>query len=683
MHQYSNGSALLQAGPASTLTTESYSRPYSEETALLKFLLCQQPAFMYTVFGVAPLAQLTGVSTTGLLQNTLELLDFSGDRPGPVHTKIVWKSTWAADSNVTELPRISFEKPMYTPFQARPPAPSDELFHLLFRISGAMLSRGHEAAARANQQGVIYRRQYTPAAFAAFVAFLKTRVSSNVDEVMDELCQKPDPHDGMEGHIQDLMWQLHLSGAFVSSGWDVVQRIPRVQDLNPAGKVFTLADRPAATCVVLTVPRGKLAGIYEKIVQRGAASCSFEIRHKASEIGKSSSYYSIIPVFGQLIVNEDGLTGRIEADKAGWHGTSDLQVCAYLPTHILCMPVSKARRTHVSFAMYKDRATLDAFLGSYGKDLEIFHALLSDTNHVHCLKSVEGFEQPVRPATITVPESKCMHDDDHGEIKTPMLLLRNGHGSFSTQIFPGKGLASREFWKHNPVIVREKTSPCTITVEYGPISHTVQFPYPVVASKVSLNTIKPLCTIELDVPLCDPESFLGGYYDNFLPISRNNETNTVCGWNLPFVNLANLRPLQDSLARNGTLFLHTFQMLSDREYQDSARFTEDLVEFKKTQQLILRDITTHPVTPKVIGITHCAQMQYLFFVTDISWTMPLTPSLSKPFSSSRRPSTVPNALQLLQRVNWTLKLTKYLRSNSKCGNNLSPPWPNVVELGTT
>jgi hypothetical protein len=48
-------------------------------------------------------------------------------------------------------------------------------------------------------------------------------------------------------------------------------------------------------------------------------------------------------VFGQLIVNEDGLTGRIEADKAGWHGTSDLQVCSYLPTQNLCLPVSKAR----------------------------------------------------------------------------------------------------------------------------------------------------------------------------------------------------------------------------------------------------------------------------------------------------------------------------------------------------
>jgi hypothetical protein len=210
-----------------------------------------------------------------------------------------------------------------------------------------------------------------------------------------------------------------------------------------------------------------------------------------------------------------------------------------------------------------------------------------------------------------------MHDDDNGKIKTPMLLLRNGHGSFSTQIFPGKGLASREFWKHNPVIVREKTSPCTITVEYGPISHTVKFPYPVVASKASLNTIKPLCTIELDVPLCDPEFFLGGYYDNFFPISRNNETNTVCSWNLPFVNLANLRPLKDGLARKGTLFLHIFQMLSDRESQDGARCNEDLVEFKKTQQLILRAITTPPVNPKVIGISHCGQLQYLFFVTDI------------------------------------------------------------------
>jgi len=58
-------------------------------------------------------------------------------------------------------------------------------------------------------------------------------------------------------------------------------------------------------------------------------------------------------------------------------------------------------------------------------------------------------------------------------------------------------------------------------------------------------------------------------------------------------------------------------MFSDCESQDGACFAEGLVKFKKTQQLILRDITTPPVTPKVIGITHCGQTQYLFFVTDI------------------------------------------------------------------
>jgi len=165
---------VLQQSPSSTLTTESYDRPFSEETVLLKYFLCQQPVFMYAVFGVAPLAHLTAVSPTGPLQDTAALLDFVGERPAPVRTQIVCKSTWVADSNITHMPQILFEKPIDTPFQSRPSVPFDELLTILFQVSGVILSRGSEMAARANQYGAIYRRNYTAASFAAFVVFFKT-----------------------------------------------------------------------------------------------------------------------------------------------------------------------------------------------------------------------------------------------------------------------------------------------------------------------------------------------------------------------------------------------------------------------------------------------------------------------------------------------------------------------------
>jgi len=122
----------------------------------------------------SPSSTLTAVSPTGPLQDTAALLDFVGERPAPVRTQIVWKSTWVADSNITHMPQILFEKPIDTPFQSRPSVPFDELLTILFQVSGVILSRGSEMAARANQYGAIYRRNYTPTSFAAFVVFFKT-----------------------------------------------------------------------------------------------------------------------------------------------------------------------------------------------------------------------------------------------------------------------------------------------------------------------------------------------------------------------------------------------------------------------------------------------------------------------------------------------------------------------------
>jgi hypothetical protein len=609
---------ILQPGPASTLTTESYDRPYSEETVLLAHFLCQQAQFMYALFGVAPLADLTGVSPMGRFQDTRILLDFSRKRHAPIQTQIVWKSTWSGDSNLTHLPKFSLDTPLETPFHDRPVLPSDDLLHFMVVISVEMLSTLNEMKARADEYGVIYRRHYTPASFAALIGFFKTRISSDVDKVLDEFVGVPDLHDGLEGHLPDLIWQLQLSGAYVSPGSANVQRVRRIPDPSQTAKIFTLTDRPPATCVVLTVPRGRLTAIYNKVFRQAEATCTFEIRLKPSGIGKSSPYASVIPIFGKLVVNDDGLTGRIEADKAHWHGTSDLQVCVYLPTHNLCLPVSKADRTHITFALYKDQGTLDSFKQDYGKELKIFETLLSDTKHVHCLTSVEGFEQAIRPTTISDLASARMIDTDNAKIKTPMLLLREDGDSFATNIIPSNALATREFFRHDPVIAYKKTSPCTITIEYGPISHTVQFPYPVLASKASLNVIKPLFTIELEVPLCDPEAFIGGYYKNFLPLARDNETNTVCSWTLPLVNLANLPLLKDT--ERTDLMVHTAQMLSDRETTVGTvgvRGSKNLVDFKNALGLMLRDITTPPHTPKVMGITHRGELQYLFFMTDV------------------------------------------------------------------
>jgi hypothetical protein len=203
---------------------------------------------------------------------------------------------------------------------------------------------------------MIYRRHYTPASLAAFVAFLKTRVTSEVDDILVDFCDGRDVYDGLDGNLLDLLWQLLIRGTFVTPDWDVVKRLPRAPDPHQTAKIFTLANRPPLTCVVLTVPRRKLKAIYDKVFRKADATCSFEIRYKTTN---SSKYNSIIPIFGKLLLDEDGLTARIDPDPAHWHGTSDLLVCVYLPTHTFCLgPAYKANKSYITFHLYRDWATM-------------------------------------------------------------------------------------------------------------------------------------------------------------------------------------------------------------------------------------------------------------------------------------------------------------------------------------
>jgi hypothetical protein len=341
---------------------------------------------MHNVFRVAPVAFLTAVSTIGLLQDAATLVDFAGDRPAPVLTQIVWKSTWAGDSKVTEPPKISFDDDS---------GKFDDLPEILFSVCKEMLSPGNEMAARANQYGQIYRHSYTPASVAAFIAFLKTRISVDWDSVFTELNDMPKSRRlfGENGH--DLLWHLELLDAFRHPDLDLLDQIARIplDSLNPA-KIFTIAHRTRASFLVLTIPRSKLTAIYDKVFRRHIpATCAFEIRYKRSVEPNYVRFSTLLPAFGKLVVNEDELTGRIESDELHWHGKSDLHICISLGTEKLCPPICKRPDTRVTFAMYRDHKTVDTFDVDYGSQLEIFGTLISDTRHVHIFKSIEGFEQ--------------------------------------------------------------------------------------------------------------------------------------------------------------------------------------------------------------------------------------------------------------------------------------------------
>ena len=150
---------------------DSASRPWSEETMLLRQLLCGEPTFMCNIFGVAPLPYLTGVTSRGLAQDLPTLFDFSGERPAPGLCRIVWKIPSSGDSCVTEQMNLSFD--------------SEDLAKLLLSVYTEMLSnvvQSHRSGRNDNLKKL--PDMYTNSSFAALLAFIKRRVIVDWDEAV-------------------------------------------------------------------------------------------------------------------------------------------------------------------------------------------------------------------------------------------------------------------------------------------------------------------------------------------------------------------------------------------------------------------------------------------------------------------------------------------------------------------
>ena len=597
---------LLHPSPASSIQMDSASRPWSEETTLLREILCGEPTIMCNIFGVAPLPYLTQVTTRGLAQDLPTLYDFSGERPAPGLCRIVWKIPSSGDSCVTERMKVSFD--------------SEHLANLFLLVYTQMLShlvQSHGGGRNDNSKK--QPEMYTNSSFAALLAFIKRRVSVDWDEALTTFMENLlDSHPSMEAHLIDLQTHLHFfdvahflnisTSPMIGEGDSTGARLPDAYQ-NTRG-VLSFQYPPMFACIVLSVPRHRLEPLYEKCFRKlKKVKCVFQLHvHFRSA---RNIYSSPLPIFGKLIMDTDGRDCQIEKDEDGWRGSSDLHFCLCVPTNMfLSTPHS------ISLNLSSNTST-NVFLADYGTELEIFKSDIIDETHVHIVKAIPGHAVP-RPAVL--PDSdNSLPSDGRVEQSQPKLSAKHGKPLFSRRITLLTD-SDRQLLKTGLEVSVKQTSPCTITVTYGSVKHVCQFPYPIEGQASTIRVARKSGWIELSAPLTVPKNPVGGYSAALMPLTKEPGSDTFCSWNLPLINFKQLHRIDDSDPKKVAWFKgHLEQVFSDQDLLGLDNLERNpLIDFKVSLSAIFETASgTIGRKERVMGLSCKGEMRILFFVAGL------------------------------------------------------------------
>ena len=578
---------LLEKSPVSSISMDTVRRPWSQETELLARVLCGDVTLMCVLLGIAPLPCLTGVTTRGLTQDTPTILDFSGERPSPIHNRIIWKIPASGDLNV-DLKRSEIL------------CNSKELMLFLSRLYLEMLD--NHPKARGN--GTLSSSQpnnYTINSFVSLLVFLKRRVSVDWHHVFDtSMNYAPFPKDC----FADLETQLYLAGLYSSIHFkEGVVKFSSILGTNsgvPTFGVLSSEDPPQVTCVVFTVSRELLRPIYENCVKSTEDnSCVLQLRLHYPKMRYKFS--NLLPIFGTLTSAADGRSCRIEDDKLGWHGSSDLHICAYVPTSMILAQ----KVLHISLNLTPESTPSTVFRRHYGTDFEISKSRFDDVSKVHLVESVPG---NAIPSPTIVPD---LFGETSETIPRPTLHI-DDRATFSSHIAFDSD-ADRQALSGKLAV--NQTSPCVITVTVGETKHACRFPFPV-EGKLAKLRIATFGGIEVIVPLSAPNSSNGGYAATPWPLTREIKTDLLCNWNMPRVNFSTLPRMK---LQSSTLWYeqHIQNMHSDRERQPSeSNFSGRLIYYKECSIDLFRciNLRARGSVPVRFGVKQ-GNILLLFFVT--------------------------------------------------------------------
>jgi hypothetical protein len=610
---------LLYHSPASAIYMEIGACSRAEEIGLLWSLISGDPLFLCSVLGVAPLGFLTGISTRGLLQDMGSIRD----EPYSMLTRLVWKSPASGDDRAD-------------PTQMRLSISTDVLVSVLKLVYTTLFEHEEELlfGIKAKLRSPITPpNMYTRSSFAAFVAFMKRRFcapwETAVDSFMEKVLNRFEPPvltlarrvaptvvDEGRLFLTDLVMQMHYHGVHRTGLFldiespDIIPALRNIlsKDRHTTG-LLGLACPPSVICIVLTVPRSRIEPIYRKAFREMKdVDCIFHARiHYAHDCYIVQA--SPIPVFGKLVMDEDGFHCQIEKDDDGWHGQSDMHICLCVATQsLLCFSPLQIK---ISLNMYPNARAKSLFHDHYGKELEVFKSALLDETNIRLVKSIPG--QAV-PNPFIVP-SPLATDELNGVIsRTPTTIAVQCHKTkFSTRLTLLTE-SDRNALANGANVKATLTSPCVITIEILALKYECRFPFPVNGDATILRVSRKSGWIDVTAACSIATQDEGGYASDFLPVVRDIGSGLVCSWNLPFINFAQLPRIKDLSPLAPWFQAHFDQAFSDRER--TIRHPGSMLQkFKEPLTALFKALTSRMAgrVTNVCGISLYSRIPELYF----------------------------------------------------------------------
>lgn len=555
---------LLLHSPSSTLYTETMIRSTGDELALLSNIFCGNVPTMCTLFGISPITYLTGVSIRGWWQDNVTLFD----KTQPCLYRISWKHTTTFDPNTISIPAVTLEPEdlaslMYDVYLKMFWQESVVEYQKAVRTALTKIPKGGSSS--------LPLPHYTRSSFAALLAFLKPRIIVDWDEFMSRLLLKIEMDIELTlgtNSIQDLFLQLHLFGVFTRFPFgEAVQglRIPGYPPLStyrPVKGILQEANPPNLTCLIITVPRSKLRRLYNKVTSEGpykGAHMLFQLNILADDF--HNMFSSIHPIFGSLIASRDQKQAEIKEDPEGWHGTADLHFCAYIPTYMFF--ITDPRRVQVAIRLLNDASSFE-FKNEVGPMFDVFTVSLLDRKYVHFVASLPRLNSP-NPCPLPILEStqECIY---------PLLTTEND--TFTAR-FTLRDQEHKRLLANGESVTVRRTSPCTLTMTCGPLSHNFRFPFPVAKDSRRIRIARKSAWIEVIPELAHtPTNTCDSLIFPLVP-----ELSKLCSWNLPYINFSQLPRLDisDSKSLRDWLHPHLNSMFSDAERRSREEKTPNLM----------------------------------------------------------------------------------------------------------
>jgi hypothetical protein len=397
--------------------------------------------------------------------------------------------------------------------------------------------------------------RYTPCTYAAFVAFHKQQDHVNWEELMTCLIDEIESRECTSRMREELFMYFRLFGLLPPSTEQIVNTIS--PSSRPSG-VLRRDNLPETVALIVTVTREQLN--YLRTIPKFGEADITRFNLVWNGISSEHTFSTIQPIFGGL--RTDAGKAIIEEDPDGWNGTSDLNLCTYIPSTFLLNMTRESGALAVALYLYPIATR------------EVPVKTCIDNANVHVFDSLPGLDPPasrtshgsderiaVRTAAFSITYPQLVR---YGTVLTIVINMVKGKRNYQT-------LAQ----KPKPRITVTQKSFCTLTVKYADIEHDCSFPFPVIGSatqiRVSYENDK---WIRITAPLVSPLNRHDQTY--FFPLFRRAD-NIISTWNLPYLYfgaLAELDPLADDLET--WLVPHLLSVYSDRELS-LRQMTPDLL----------------------------------------------------------------------------------------------------------